>query len=104
MASELSPQEINSFRSAFKSGGWKGYQEARVKYLLPRSADHCYMNPVAMSYLRLGNLTEAFRWFNRDMDNHCGRTVFDLVADPRLDKIREDARFHALLRRVNLPH
>lgn len=101
---ELSPEDIHSFHSAFQAGGWKGYQEARVKYLLPRSAGQCYMNPLAMSYVRLGNLTEAFRWFNRDMDNHCGRTVFDLVADPRLDKIREDDRFRALLRRVNLPH
>jgi TolB-like protein/DNA-binding winged helix-turn-helix (wHTH) protein/cytochrome c-type biogenesis protein CcmH/NrfG len=104
MASELSPQDVQSFRSAFQTGGWKGYQDARVKYLLARSAGRCYMNPLAMSYLRLGNLAEAFRWFNRDMDNHCGRTVFDLVADPRLDKIREDDRFRALLRRVNLPH
>jgi TolB-like protein/DNA-binding winged helix-turn-helix (wHTH) protein len=104
MASQLSPQDVRSFRTAFETGGWKGYQEARVKYLLPRSVGQCFMNPLAMSYLRLGNLTEAFRWFNRDMDNHCGRTVFDLVADPRLDKIREDDRFRALLRRVNLPH
>jgi TolB-like protein/DNA-binding winged helix-turn-helix (wHTH) protein len=104
LASELSPLDVNSFRSAFQTGGWKSYQEVRVKYLLPRSVGQCYMNPLAMTYLRLGNLTEAFRWFNRDMDNHCGRTVFDLVADPRLDKIREDDRFRALLRRVNLPH
>ena len=56
-----------------------------------------------MSYVRLGNLTEAFRWFNRDLDNHCD-IVFDLSADPRLDKIRGDERFRALLRRVHLPH
>ena len=62
------------------------------------------MNPIAMSYVRLGNLTEALRWFKRDIDNHCGRTVFDLAADPRLDKMRADDRFRALLRRVNLPH
>jgi TolB-like protein/DNA-binding winged helix-turn-helix (wHTH) protein/Tfp pilus assembly protein PilF len=104
IAPKLSPAEINSFRSAFETGGWKGYQEARVKYLLPRSVSQCYMNPLAMSYFRLDNITEAFRWFNRDLDNHCGRTVFDLAADPRLDKIREDERFRALLRRVNLPN
>jgi TolB-like protein/DNA-binding winged helix-turn-helix (wHTH) protein/Tfp pilus assembly protein PilF len=104
LASKLSPQDIRSFQSAFQTGGWKAYQEARVRYLLPRSAGQCYMNPLAMSYFRLGNLTEAFRWFNHDIDNHCGRTIFDLAADPRLDKIREDDRFLALLRRVNLPH
>ena len=101
MASELSPEDIKSFRSAFETGGWKGYQEARVKYLLPRSLSQCY---IAMGYLRLGNLTETFRWLNRDLDNRCGTTVFDLSADPRLDKIREDPRFTALLHRANLPH
>jgi TolB-like protein/DNA-binding winged helix-turn-helix (wHTH) protein/Tfp pilus assembly protein PilF len=104
LASELSPEDIESFRSAFETRGWKGYQEARVKYLLPRSQNQCYMNPLAMSYLRLGNLTEAFRWLNRDLDNRCGRTVFELSADPRLDKIREDPRFTALQHRANLPH
>lgn len=59
---------------------------------------------LAMSYVRLGNLTEAFRWFNRDLNSHCGITVFDLSADPRLDKIRGDERFRDLLRRVHLPH
>ncbi len=102
--SELSPAEVQSFRFAFETGGWKAYQEARVKYLLPRSSSQCYMNSLAMSYLRLGNLTEAFRWLKRDLDNRCGTTVFDLSADPRLDKIREDPRFTALLHRVNLPH
>jgi TolB-like protein/DNA-binding winged helix-turn-helix (wHTH) protein/Tfp pilus assembly protein PilF len=103
-ASELSPQDIDSFRSAFATGGWKAYQEARVKFLLPRSMSECHMNPLAMSYVRFGNLTEAFRWFNRELDNRCGRTVFDLSSDPRLDKIRQDPRFTALLHRVNLPH
>ncbi len=102
MASELTPQNINTFRSAFATGGWKAYEEARVKFLLPRSMNECDM--LAMSYVRLGNSTEAFRWFNRDLDNHCTMTVFDLSADPRLDEIRQDPRFTALLHRSNLPH
>lgn len=104
MVSELSPQDMNSFRSAFATGGWKAYQEARVRFLLTRSMNECDMNPLAISYVRLGNLTEAFRWLNRDLDNHCTMTVFELSADPRLDKIRGDDRFRDLLRRVHLPH
>jgi TolB-like protein/DNA-binding winged helix-turn-helix (wHTH) protein/Tfp pilus assembly protein PilF len=104
IASKLSPQEIDTLRSSFKTGGWKAYQAARVKFLLPRSMNECHMNSLAISYVRLGNLTEAFRWFNHDLDNRCGRTVFDLSADPRLDAIRQDPRFTALLHRVNLPH
>jgi tetratricopeptide (TPR) repeat protein len=101
--SDLSPRDTEFFRTAFESGGWKAYQQARVKYLLPRSFGQCYINPVAMSYVRLGNFTEAFRWLNRDLDNRCGITVFELSADPRLDQIREDARFAVLLHRANLP-
>ena len=103
-APQLSPADIRTFRSAFETGGWKAYQQARVKYLLPRSINNCYMNYLALSYVRLGDSTEAFRWLNRDLDNHCGRTVFDLSSDPRLDTIRQDPRFTALLHRVNLPH
>jgi len=104
MKGAYSPADIKSFRAAFEIGGWKGYQEARVKYLLPRSMNPCHMHYLAMSYVRLGKIDEAFRWFNRDVDNYCGMTVFDLSADPRLDKIRADPRFTALLHRVNLPH
>lgn len=100
MAPEILPQDLKSFHSAFETGGWDGYQKARVKYLIPRSQNQC--NSIAMSYVRLGNLNEAIRWFNRDIDNRCGTTVFDLSADPRLDRIRQDPRFHALLRRVKL--
>jgi tetratricopeptide (TPR) repeat protein len=104
MASELSPGDAESFRSGFANRGWKGYQEARVKYLLRRPMGECQMNPLALSYLSLGKVDETFRWLNRDLDNRCGKTVFDLSSDPRLDKIRQDPRFTALLHRINLPH
>jgi TolB-like protein/DNA-binding winged helix-turn-helix (wHTH) protein/cytochrome c-type biogenesis protein CcmH/NrfG len=100
---DISAQDINSFRLAFATGGWKAYQEARIKYFLLRSDLEYRSNILAMSYVRLGNPTEAFRWFNRDLDDHYN-IVFDLSADPRLDTIRSDERFRHLLRRVNLPH
>jgi tetratricopeptide (TPR) repeat protein len=103
-ASELSPQDVDAFRDAFKTKGWKGYQEARIQFLLPRASRRCYMNPISMSYLRLGKLDEAFRWLDHDLEEHCGRVVFDLSADPRLDSVRGDPRFAALQRKVNLPH
>ena len=96
-----SPAELDSLRSAFETGGWKSYQEARVKILLPRTTHPCADWGLAMSYLRLGNLTEAFRWFNRQIDDHCESF---LAADPRSDPIRSDPRYTALLARMNLPH
>jgi TolB-like protein/DNA-binding winged helix-turn-helix (wHTH) protein/Tfp pilus assembly protein PilF len=103
MGSELTPRDILSFHSAFETGGWDGYQKARVRYLLHGSLGQCYMNPLALSYIRLGNMDEAFRWLKRDLDNRCGTAVFDLASDPRLDKLRPDPRFTALLHRANLP-
>jgi TolB-like protein/DNA-binding winged helix-turn-helix (wHTH) protein len=103
MAGEFSPQDIEPFRSAFEAGGWHGYQQARVKFLLSRSMGQCQMNSVATSYLQFGDVTEAFRWLSSDLESRCGRTVFDLSSDPRLDSIRADPRFTALLHRANLP-
>jgi hypothetical protein len=55
---------------------------------------------LSTSYLRLGNLTEAFRWLNRRLDEHC--EMF-LAAKPRYDYLHSDPRYTALLRRMNLP-
>ena len=35
--------------------------------LAPSIHGSCHMNPVAMSYVRLGDLQEALRWFSRDL-------------------------------------
>ncbi len=103
LATRLSPHDAASLRSAFQSGGWSAYQQARIKILLPHSMNECLMNPIATSYARLGNFDEAFRWLNHDLDNRCGKTIFDISADPRLDKLRQDPRFAPLRRRANLP-
>jgi tetratricopeptide (TPR) repeat protein len=97
----FSPAEVDSLRSAFETGGWKAYQEARVKILLPRAMGPCASRDLSMSYLSLDNLTEAFRWFNHLADEQCESF---LAADPRSDPIHTDPRYTALLHRMNLPH
>ena len=97
MGPDFSPGDIHRLRSAFETGGWRSYQEAKVKLVLRNSIDQCQKGSLAVSYLELGNVAEAFRWLNRNLDNHCGSTVFELSSDPRLDKIRDDPRFAALL-------
>jgi tetratricopeptide (TPR) repeat protein len=102
--SGLSPADVESLRFAFESRGWKGYQEARVK-ILPsrRPSEPCRQwDNIAMGYLRLGNMSEAFQWFNREVDRRCSFVVV-LPADPRLDDVRTDSRYTALLSRINLP-
>jgi hypothetical protein len=57
---------------------------------------------LGMSYLSLGDPIEAFRWLNRYVDERCAIPI--RAADPRLDPIRSDPRFIALLKRMNFPH
>jgi TolB-like protein/DNA-binding winged helix-turn-helix (wHTH) protein/tetratricopeptide (TPR) repeat protein len=100
---DLSPAEVDSHRSAFENGGWKAYQKTLVKVWLPRSTKPCGGWELSMTYLRLGDSTEAFRWFNRQVDEHCP-SVLTLSIDPRFDTIRKDAPYSALLSRMHLPH
>jgi tetratricopeptide (TPR) repeat protein len=101
--SPLSSADVDSLRSAFETGGWKGYQEARAKILLSRPSDSCEQwNNIALGYLRLGNMTEAFQWFNREVDRHCS-WVLVVPSDPRLDHIRTDSHYTTLLSRINFP-
>jgi len=49
----------------------------------------------------LGKGEQAFRWFDKAVEDRSDCTVM-LVVDPRLDTIRRDDRFTTLVRRVGL--
>jgi TolB-like protein/DNA-binding winged helix-turn-helix (wHTH) protein len=103
LASVDSPDEINALRTAFAAGGWKEYQRARIRFLLPKSSANCNSDDLAWSYLRLGNVPEAFRWFQRETDARCVYSQH-LAADPRMDPYRHDPHYLALQDRLHLPH
>lgn len=54
---------------------------------------------VAAAYVALGDKEEAFRWFDKGVEDRsdCMPT---LAVDPRLDSIRSDPRYQPLVRRV----
>ncbi|HYM10215.1 MAG TPA: protein kinase [Bryobacterales bacterium] len=54
---------------------------------------------VAEGYLGLGRTEEAFRWFEKAYTDRSDCMIF-LKVDPRLDRLRGDARYRDLLRRV----
>jgi TolB-like protein/DNA-binding winged helix-turn-helix (wHTH) protein len=103
LASRDSPDEINALRTAFSTAGWKGYQRARIRSLLPKSSTNCNSDDLAWSYLRLGDVPDAFRWFQRETDEQCVYSEH-LAADPRMDPYRLDPHYLALQDRLHLPH
>jgi len=55
---------------------------------------------VAMIYVALGDMDKAFEWLERSVEEHDGLWMYR--ADFELDPLRDDPRFHDLLRRMNL--
>ena len=56
---------------------------------------------VATAYVLLGKEDQAFRWFDKVVEDRSDCMVM-LVVDPRLDSIRSDTRFPSLVRRVGM--
>jgi tetratricopeptide (TPR) repeat protein len=56
---------------------------------------------VATAFVLLGKVDPAFRWFDKAIEDRSDCMVM-LVVDPRLDSIRSDDRYPALVRRVGL--
>jgi tetratricopeptide (TPR) repeat protein len=57
---------------------------------------------VATAYVLLGERDQAFRWFDKAVEDRSDCMVA-LAVDPRLDSLRSDPRFQDLQRRVGLP-
>jgi len=57
---------------------------------------------VAIAYVLLSEKDQAFRWFNKAVEDRSDCMVA-LAVDPRLDSLRSDTRLQDLVRRVGLP-
>ena len=88
--------KLASLRQAYRHGGWKAYQRARIDLVAKQSPQGCDLYDVGESYLRLGDLNRAFSWLDRGVHAQCFWADL-LPVDPVLDGIRSDPRFSALL-------
>ena len=63
-----------------------------------------YVSPyeVGIIYVGLGQKNRAFEWFDQAVEQRSGWLSY-LDVEPRLDVLRQDARFAELRRRVGLP-
>jgi TolB-like protein/Flp pilus assembly protein TadD len=57
---------------------------------------------IATVHIALGDRDAAFDWLERAFDEHSVELTF-IGAEPEVDAVRADPRFHSLLRRMNLP-
>ena len=86
--------------------GVAGKRDAARKLLeqLQALSTRRYVDPwyITLVYTGLGEKELALRWLRKAYEEHSASIVF-LKVDPVLDSLRDDARFQALLRRMNFP-
>ena len=86
-------------------GVWGKREEARTVLddfqALRQSGHFTTSYGVALVYTALGDKEEAFAWLDRAFEERSHWLVW-LALDPRWDRLRADARFGDLLRRVGL--
>ena len=86
---------------AYAAKGWKGVLEKDIEVCRQRGTNDYDPFEVAVDYARLGEKDTAFFWLEKAYDGH--RIPFFIKTQPQLDKIRSDARYADLLRRMGLP-
>ena len=82
--------------------GKHGEARALLERLLTR-ASHVFVSPasIAWIYLGLGELNDFYKWCNLAVDARDGM-IMAIKCYPYLDHVRDDSRYIAVLRRMNL--
>lgn len=110
----VSPETIQSAREKLERGGFNAYWQYRLDGFL-KKWDKNDLNPenragvsleAANNYLALRMRENALRWLNQAVENsqECPRLFYlpYIGVDPRYDSLRDDERFHEILRKMNL--
>ena|ERR1043166_295215 len=104
----MSPEEISKGKRALldavRSTGAKGYWSTMLEFTQQdiKKGDTSPAYQLAMIYAQLGERDEAIKWLEKSYEAK-DVNLTALKVDPKWDKLRDDARFKDLLRRLNLP-
>ncbi len=95
-----SEEDVAGLLDAAASGA-ESYWRWRLDYETER-AKRRYVGPAqfALIYAQLGEKDEAFEWLEKAFEER--ETISSLKVNPDFDTLRDDPRFHDLLRRMNL--
>jgi TolB-like protein/DNA-binding winged helix-turn-helix (wHTH) protein/Tfp pilus assembly protein PilF len=92
--------DIAPLRTIYQQQGWQPYWRARTQALLTLAPRTCTAYQIALDDLRVNDPAQAFLFLNRAVDEHCFNIALIRV-DPRLDSVRHDPRYTALLTRIH---
>jgi TolB-like protein/Tfp pilus assembly protein PilF len=97
------PDMQGALAHAYAAGGKSKEAREILEQLKTASGSEHYVSAygVALIYVALNDAGEAFHWLEQAYQER-DENLIHLKVDPRLDPLRPDARFQALLKRVNL--
>jgi tetratricopeptide (TPR) repeat protein len=103
VALEKSPVNMARLAHGYAVGGRRD-EAIKILRELTEISNRTYVPAydLATIYAGLGETNQAFECLERFSRDHSGR-AFYLKTDPRLDSLRTDRRFKALLKRMDLP-
>jgi TolB-like protein len=98
-------RELDAFRQAFVTAGWKGYVAKELAAALARWEEQNHWHgdaySVARHYARLGDHDNALRWLESAYELRSGMLIW-LEIEPHFEPLRPDPRFQDISRRVGL--
>jgi DNA-binding winged helix-turn-helix (wHTH) protein/TolB-like protein len=102
LKSETSPEKIKALKEAYVASGWRGFWRKRID-LMREDAKRSYSESyfLAIIYARLRENNQAFAYLDKAFEEKSHWLVY-LKVDPKLDNIRSDPRFTALIHRLGL--
>jgi serine/threonine-protein kinase len=97
------PEVLTSLRRAIGTAGLEGYWRWKLDRLVELSKrEYVSPIPIAEAYGQLGERDEAVAWLEKAYQERDSGLTY-LKGWPLWDPLRDDPRFHSLLRRMNFP-
>jgi len=95
-------EEITGLADAYQTSGKEGYWRWKLDYWIERAKqEYVPRTNFALIYAYLGDKDQAMRWLEEGYKEH-EFFMTSLNVAPEWDPLRDDPRFHDLLRRMNL--
>jgi TolB-like protein/predicted Ser/Thr protein kinase len=97
------PERLAAFERGLAEAGYEGAQRGIADVLAARYEKSQYHDGpgVALRYLDAGDKDRAIDWLQKAYDNHDPELTY--IGMPPWDRLRDDPRYQALLRRIGLP-
>jgi TolB-like protein/Tfp pilus assembly protein PilF len=97
------PERVAAFEKGLAEGGYEGAQRGIADVLAARFEKSQYDSAtgVALRYLDAGDNDRAIAWLQKAYDIHDSDLPY--INSPPWDRLRDDLRYQALLRRIGLP-